>query len=152
MPPYQATVADDPEAPAFKPLSIFAEMKKPDDTIKKATTKTYQKHQKPAHQTHKQKVVAAKKRHAQAAHERKNGTRSHVTSLDLREKHSATFCVDYATGFCDAERSPRKLGFSKKNWKLYQYNMPLIKLRKEKEQAEKALKLKAKIQKLISEE
>ncbi|KAG7108230.1 hypothetical protein HYQ44_012704 [Verticillium longisporum] len=124
-----------PESPKQPPKAA-----EPICIITKAATKTYHKRQKPARQTRKQKFVAAKKRHGEAARERKNGTRFHVTPLSLTQKFPPTFNEDYAVGLWDADRNPRKLGFSNKNWRVYLSSMPLVKLRKEKEAKEEAEK------------
>ncbi|KAM0571312.1 hypothetical protein ACHAP9_003413 [Verticillium nonalfalfae] len=125
---------DAPELPeaAQCPESLKqpAEVAEPICIITKAATKTYHKRQKPARQTRKQKFVAAKNRHGEAARERKNGTRFHVTPLSLKQKFPPTFNEDYAVGLWDTDRNPRKLGFSNKNWRVYLSSMPLIKLRK----------------------
>ncbi|KAL9941705.1 hypothetical protein ACHAQF_005790 [Verticillium nonalfalfae] len=135
---------DAPELPeaAQCPESLKqpAEVAEPICIITKAATKTYHKRQKPARQTRKQKFVAAKNRHGEAARERKNGTRFHVTPLSLKQKFPPTFNEDYAVGLWDTDRNPRKLGFSNKNWRVYLSSMPLIKLRKEKEAEEEAEK------------
>ncbi|KAM0323845.1 hypothetical protein ACHAQA_008423 [Verticillium albo-atrum] len=134
----QPSVTNDTEL--LEPEKKSEDQKPSSATIMKATIKVYNKHRKPAHQSHKQRRVGAQKRRAKAAHDRKVGTRCHVTPIEISKKYSNGFSESYAIGFDQVERSPRKIGMSNKHCKLYLRNIPMVNLRKKNEEMAEAKK------------